>query len=128
MGISPVEFGFLKAAHQAGIFAPVKSVLEFGESNTHNLDVRRAIEELLPVGEAREAALAEAVAAQHERLPGFPWARLLYRLIFKDASYTAIDLDPKPPYVIQQDLNEPFNLGRQFDLCINNGTSEHIFN
>jgi hypothetical protein len=129
MGISPSEFNFIKNALDGGHFASVKSILEFGESNTHYLDVRGAIAALVPEGDARTAAIAEAEAAQRAtNLPGFPWARLLYRLIFKDATYTAIDLDPKPPDVLQQDLNDPFDLGRRFDLCINNGTSEHIFN
>ena len=128
MGITPVEFDFLKAALDSGHFATVKTVLEFGESNTHNLDMRQAIPALVPEGEVREAALAAAEAARANDRPGYPWARQLYGLIFKGAEYTAIDLDPKPPFVIQQDLNEPFDLGRRFDLCINNGTSEHIFN
>jgi SAM-dependent methyltransferase len=128
MVVSAIEFGVLKAARDADVFASVKSILEFGVSNTRNLDMRGAIEALLPPGEARTAALAEAASFVHAALPGYYWARLLYRVIFNDASYVAIDLEPKSPLVIQQDLNEPFDLGKRFDLCINNGTSEHIFN
>ncbi len=97
MGITPVEFDFLKAALDSGHFATVKTVLEFGESNTHNLDMRQAIPALVPEGEVREAALAAAEAARANDRPGYPWARQLYGLIFKGAEYTAIDLDPKPP-------------------------------
>jgi hypothetical protein len=129
LGISPIEFRFLKLARDTGAFEKLRSILEFGESNTHQLDISAALSELIPVGLEREAAEAEAERIRRtSQLPGYPWARLLYGILFNGATYTAIDLEPKPPHVVPQDLNVPFDLGRRFDLCINNGTSEHIFN
>ena len=128
MGISNIEFQFLKLAFDAGHLATVGSILEFGESNTHNLDIEQALRSLLSPGQVLDAAITEARIAAQDKLPGFPWARLLYRVLFANPSYVAIDLEPRPPAVIQQDLNDAFDLGRQFDLCINNGTSEHVFN
>ena len=40
--------------------------------------------------------------------------------------YVAIDVNEKMDAVVA-DLNYPVDLGRQFDLVTNNGTSEHIF-
>jgi hypothetical protein len=128
MGISAIEFRFLKAAWDADHFAKVKSVLEFGESNTHNLDIDGVLKLLLPPGDQLNAALAEAQRGKGTQLPGYPWARLLYHILFNAPRYVAVDLEPKPPHVIKQDLNLPFDLGQRFDLCINNGTSEHLFN
>jgi hypothetical protein len=41
--------------------------------------------------------------------------------------YLALDVNTQRDSIVA-DLNEPVNLGEQFDLVTNNGTSEHIFN
>ena len=76
------------------------------------------------------ARLAEDLAAarttSQSSLP-VAEAQLIYRWLLKMGRYRAIDLgSPRPECWI--DLNYPTDLGQQFDVVINNGTSEHIFN
>jgi hypothetical protein len=136
MGVSPREFSFLQLAHRQGMFAPGGSILEFGESCTDQrdpkqaIDVAQAIGGLMAVGEERNKALAQAQILKSDSLEAarYAEARLIYQVVFKYKSYTSIDLQPATDHHIQQDLNVPFDLGLQFDICINNGTTEHVFN
>ena len=57
----------------------------------------------------------------------FDEARLIYRWLFGCHYYRAVDLGARSA-TARIDLNYPFDLGKRFDLVINNGTSEHIFN
>jgi hypothetical protein len=129
MAITPTEFGFLHAARQRGCLPPGGRILEFGESETLQLNAVAALELLQPDGRF-EPLLARARALQGS--PGsasrYEEARLIYQALFEPASYTAIDLQPGASHRIQQDLNQPFDLGTRYDVCINNGTSEHVFN
>jgi hypothetical protein len=54
-------------------------------------------------------------------------ARVFFSGIVDAASYSAID-PGTPTSRYQFDLNFPVPLEEQFDLSINNGTAEHIFN
>jgi hypothetical protein len=53
---------------------------------------------------------------------------MIYRALLGFASYNVIDLLPSSANRFQKNLNEPFTLGRQFDVSINNGTTKHMFN
>src|SRR5262249_10731904 len=136
MGISPIEFSFLQLGYRQGIFTPGGSILEFGESCTDQRDPKQAIDvveaigALMQAGEERHKALAQAhlLKSDLSEAARYAEARLIYQVVFNYKSYTSIDLQPVTDHHIQQDLNEPFDLGLQFDICINNGTSEHIFN
>ncbi|HEX9461010.1 MAG TPA: hypothetical protein VGB82_00300 [Alphaproteobacteria bacterium] len=132
MAISPAEFAFLRAAHSNGCLAQGGHLLEFGAANVTNLNVIGALE-ALSLADARISGLVkEARAVEAERAPGhqFALARMIYKAVFNYRSYTAVDLGDEEHLAerVRQDLNQPFDLGRRFDLCINNGTSEHIFN
>ena len=51
---------------------------------------------------------------------------MLYRWLFGCADYAAVDLGSRNPD-FRIDLNHSFDLQRSFDMVINNGTSEHVF-
>jgi hypothetical protein len=128
MAISAREFKFLAHAYRQGLFPQRGSVLDFGESQTVQLNVPKALAAVMPEGPARDASIANAAALAGEAGNGFALAKMIYLALFNYASYAAIDLEPGPSHRIQQDLNQPFDLGTRYDVCINNGTFEHVFN
>jgi hypothetical protein len=83
---------------------------------------------VMAAGPDRDLMIAKARYLLTQAGSGFELAKLVYRALFDYASYTAIDIEPGGPHRILQDLNEPFDLGTRYDICINNGTSEHVFN
>jgi SAM-dependent methyltransferase len=105
-----------------------RSMLELGEAEARpdaatalaniarirNLDVNRLQNEL---EECRRGDPAMATRLE---------ARAIYRWTLGQSSYRAIDLGSTEP-AWRQDLNRPFDLGARFDIVVNNGTSEHIF-
>lgn len=130
MAVSHLELRFLRFAHQQGLLPRRPAILEFGETEILGLDIAAVLAD--PTLVPDEAARAD-LADRARRLEGDPLARsfaaakLLYAALFDPASYTAVDLDGTAQ-AIKADLNEPLALDGQYDLCINNGTSEHIFN
>ncbi len=135
MAISSIEFRFLEEASRKALLPIGGSVLEFGESNTNRinankLDVCAAIASVMPESGEREKLLTRAKALEDstELQSRYEEARMLYQALFRHASYTAVDLLPPTAHRLQRNLNQPFDLGNQFDVCINNGTTEHVFN
>jgi SAM-dependent methyltransferase len=129
MALSGLEFNFLLEARARGLLPSGMRVLEFGESEAMNIDVCAALALAVPAGAQRDAMVAQALELKKAGTPDsrLQEARLLHRALFAPSQYTAIDLEPGPAHRIVQDLNLAFDLGRRFDLCINNGTSEHVF-
>jgi SAM-dependent methyltransferase len=129
MAIATTEFLFLYAAHQAGKLPRGGSILDFGETEIVNIDVPEALRLLVPAGPEQDSLTDEALVVMARNAPRakYELARIVYRAMLGFDSYHVIDMEPGENYY-QQDLNEPFNLGQQFDICINTGTSEHVFN
>jgi hypothetical protein len=135
MAISQIEFRFLAEAHKRRCLTRGGSMLEFGEANTNRInankiDVPSAIEQVMPPGPERDAMVARVRVLQGGGgLPNrYEEARLIYKALFDYTSYNAVDLLPPSQDRIQQNLNEPFDLDKRYDVCINNGTTEHVFN
>lgn len=125
MAISNIEFSFLLEAARLGLLPQEGSLLEFGEAEAV-IDAAQAIPLVLAKGQRRDALLAETAPDGMFKL--YADAKRIYRAFFDFRSYNAIDLLPPNHYRLQQDLNVPFDLGTRFDVCINNGTTEHVFN
>ncbi|OBI36264.1 hypothetical protein A5709_16865 [Mycobacterium sp. E1386] len=125
MAITNTELSFLLEASRRGLLPQQGRILEFGEAETM-IDVAQAIPILLEEGPRRDALLAEPAPDGMPQI--YADAKRIYRALFDFRSYNAIDLLPPNDYRLQQDLNLPFDLGTRFDVCINNGTSEHVFN
>jgi len=124
MAITQIEFSFLLEASRRGLLPQQGSLLEFGEAETM-IDAAQAIPHILAEGQRRDALLAESAPDGLAKI--YTDAKLIYRAFFDFRSYNAIDLLPPNDYRLQQDLNLPFDLGTRFDVCINNGTTEHVF-
>ena len=131
MGLSRIEIDFYKRLIVSGAIRAGGDVLELGET--------QAVESPLDLVDRLEGAVAPAIVevarsrivasdiarSRYQRRYG-P-ARALYGAIFQTSDYTGIDLLPEIRS-LWADLNKPVALNRCFDHCINNGTSEHVFN
>ncbi|MBP2297943.1 hypothetical protein [Azospirillum picis] len=104
------------------------SILEFGECEA---DQRVPFTEVITAHapeNRRQALLDEAASMDlmtesQKRKFG---AKLLYKALFNNKTYEAVDLGGEQSHKI--DLNFDCDLGKQYDICINNGTAEHVFN
>jgi SAM-dependent methyltransferase len=58
-----------------------------------------------------------------------PWTRAdwYYRFMLRDPKRTAVDLDPHAPDCQRWNLNEPLPIQDTFDVVVNTGTNEHVF-
>lgn len=131
MGITPAELRFLTAAYRSGALPRGGDILELGEAETIFVpDLAAALAGALhDIDRSEPALIAEARrldAARSDYQKRFVGAKLVYKLFLGWDSILAVDGLPSPA-AICIDLNRPCDLGRRFDVCINNGTSEHIF-
>jgi hypothetical protein len=105
-------------------------MLEFGESSTVEspLVLLNILHGLVPASDFMIASsdIARALESKATYARYFGSARAIYKALFNPSVYVAVDGDPGPRRIIA-DLNRPLRLGQQFDTCINNGTSEHVF-
>jgi SAM-dependent methyltransferase len=107
------------------------SILEFGEANWYNdvsISVLLKDIDAFISDEGRKLDLTDRLRSISSASPVdlFEAARLFYDVIFQPSERKAIDLNGTPD-ALPLDLNEIVDLGRQFDICINNGTAEHVF-
>jgi hypothetical protein len=133
MAITHLEFTVLTSLRAHGIIGPGLSLLELGQSNWYGdvsldefeTEIRRLAGEL----QRRDhflKQLAEVVAARratqlHEI------AQIFWQAVLSPREYSAID-PGEPDSRWKFDLNLPVPIEQQFDLTINIGTAEHIFN
>ncbi len=97
------------------------SLLEIGEANwygdVNTLDILNNLE-----GEDR-LTLTDAKVAKDL----FAIAKHFYKSLFAPAIIVSVDMHGNKD-ALRFDLNQPISLDRQFDVVINHGTAEHIFN
>lgn len=137
MSITAIEYKLLRDMKDAGFLPEKPHVLEFGEANWYgDLPIAQLEEDIgLFVTDADErASLIEALRRHWAKVETddftdelFHIAKIFYRVTLEPASTTAIDFDGTAE-AIRHDLNTPLDLGRQFDVTLNFGTGEHIFN
>jgi hypothetical protein len=133
MAITALEFMVLASLREHGILPLRPRVLELGESNWYGdvsvdqleQEIRRVVTESIDRDRA-VSRLEESVAA---RRPGFLYelARIFFDCIVGVAEYSAID-PGTPGSRFRFDLNLPVVIDEKFNLTINIGTAEHIFN
>lgn len=137
MSITAIEYKLLRDMKEAGFLPADPEVLEFGEANWYgDVPIEQLDEDIgLFVADAAErdrlrSALREywaKVEAEDFTDELFHIAKIFYRVMLNPASTTAIDFDGTAE-AIRHDLNTPLDLGRTFDMTMNFGTGEHIFN
>jgi hypothetical protein len=129
-GLEYVVFSSLRAHH---IFPAKPAVLELGESNWYGdvpvNQLTKDLDELVADPDKRRhlaEQLQESAAANRPNIL-YEIARIFFQAVFDPISYTAID-PGTPSSQHQFDLNEPVPMDEQFDITMNIGTAEHIFN
>lgn len=133
MALSQSFYMVMKQAARQGLLPQRGAILEFGEANWYGdmpLEVLMSdIEQIVAEPQRRNtiiAAVQDAAQGAHKhRL--FHLAKAVYGALFDPTRMDAIDFNGTPT-ALKLDLNEPIELERQYDVTINNGTAEHIFN
>jgi hypothetical protein len=133
MAITTIQYYIVRDLFERGFVPQNGALLEIGEANWYDdinpmamaEDVKRFVTE--PVRrDALVQRITELANDKHdERL--FHIAKVYYELFFAPSEIQAIDFDGTPS-AKRLDLNMPVALDRRFDVVINHGTAEHIFN
>ncbi|MEO1208065.1 MAG: hypothetical protein AAFX78_00850 [Cyanobacteria bacterium J06638_20] len=131
MAISQSEYTFLSILAQLSLFPENPTILEFGEQHWHGDvsldDVKQDVDIFLPEQAQKvRQELGQLMQRQDER-KNFDMAKIVYRLFFNYQNLTAIDLHGTENS-LPLDLNHEISLGQEFDISINFGTGEHVFN
>lgn len=132
MAITGIEYSLFKQLREQNAVPLGGDVLELGEANWYgDVDVKllgQDIYRFVPEGDRQEVFryLDEIVAAKR---PGmlFEIAKVFWRTFLQPCTMTAIDFDGTEQ-ALKLDLNTPIDLERQFQLVLNLGTAEHVFN
>ena len=122
---------FLRLRH-AGLLPPHPNVLElgegqwFGDVSTETLS--EDIDDLVDDAELHEELHQRMVEIFCVETPCRSWdlAKVFFKACLNYSKYTAIDFHGTPA-ALKIDLNYPVNLGEQFDIVLNAGTAEHVF-
>jgi len=133
MALTAVDYHVLEALRKAALLPKKPSVLELGESEWYG-DVPPA-----ELAKVIDATVADATkrAALRQRLqelvdgksPTRSWdiAKVFYSAMLDYREIVAIDFHGTPA-AQPIDLNHPVDLRRRFDIVIDGGTAEHVFN
>lgn len=97
------------------------ALLEIGESNWYG-DISPHIL-LDDAADEMKVDIGKAIADGNL----FCIAKAAYRVLFDPESITAVDINGTED-ALRQDLNVGLKLPQQYDVVINNGTAEHVFN
>ena len=132
MAITEIEYLLFRNLRQQGVLKTDADILELGEANWYgdvglnNLtgDIARFAPEADREALTRE--LDEIVAARRPHFL-FELAKVYWRAFLQPRSMTAIDFHGTDA-ALKLNLNDPLDLGRQFDVVMNLGTTEHVFN
>lgn len=132
MAITAPVYTLYRDAAAAGLIPSGGDLLEFGEANWYGdlapEVLRQDIAALVQDPKRRLALESELAAALAAPSGGdFKIAKVFFRLYFDPKRHDAIDYHGTE-IAIRHDLNTPYRPERPYDVCINNGTAEHIFN
>jgi len=133
VAITQIEFHLINDLLRAGVIPAGPRVLELGQANWYRDVPMTALEAAVTefaTDDARRARSLDAIRKEFQS-QGPRWvfnlATLYYRAVLNPRERVAIDLHG-PPAALSLDLNQPVDLqGRRFDLLMNLGTAEHVF-
>ena len=133
MALTAVDFHVLESLRRTALLPARPAVLELGESNWYGdippAQLAQIIDDTVADGARRadlQRRLRELLATE---TPYRSWdlAKLFYATMLDYSDIVAIDYHGTPA-AKRLDLNEPVDLGRRFDMVIDGGTAEHVFN
>ncbi|MGD9722053.1 MAG: hypothetical protein AB7O59_09925 [Pirellulales bacterium] len=133
MAISAVFRHLVRSMREHNVLPQAGALLEIGEANWYGpvdyAELQADIDKFVTDPE-RRAALSRRV----EQLPRddqeiiiFNAVKVFYDIFFAPCEVQAIDYGGTPA-ALRLDLNEPVTLSRRFNVIINHGTAEHVFN
>lgn len=133
MAISVMEYHLLSFLKVEYLLPSKPHILEFGESNWYGdvpiEELRNDISSCVECEVSKKYLLDElnAIVERNDKYLLFNIAKVFYKLIFDYSSISAIDLHGTEA-AYKFNLNQPIEMNRQFDITINFGTAEHVFN
>ena len=133
MAITTIDYIVFKKLRDSGLFPSRPTVLELGEAEWYG-DVSTqvlsdGIEEYVSDDTVREELhlrMAEILLSDSQ-YKSWQLTKIFYKVFLDYKRLVAIDLHGTPD-ARPIDLNYPVSLGEQFDLVLNGGTAEHVFN
>lgn len=125
MAITGVHYRLLK--EHAPLFKRGGALLEIGEANWYGDVSPMTIWE--GISEPAFRPHHKAALIGQSNADSFGFAKFAYEILFSPSVMHAVDLHGSDrPETFQQDLNRPLELSQLYDVVINHGTCEHIFN
>jgi SAM-dependent methyltransferase len=126
MAISHTHYRILRDLKAQGVLPQSGAVLEIGQANFYfDFDPQEIAADLRAEDQESFAGLLSAPGKPLDK--AFPIVEFIYRAMFDAEHVEAIDGDPAAPRSHKLDLNQPIDLGRQFETVVNHGTAEHVF-
>ena len=133
MAISAAHYCVIRELFLAGSLPQGGALLEIGEANWYGdsdpQDLADEIQKYV-TDPARRNLLLQRLADVLEKSDTwakFDVVKICYEMFFAPSDVQAIDFHGSP-IAQHQDLNLPVTLNRRFNVVINHGTAEHIFN
>lgn len=130
MAITQVFYHIVREAAAQGILPTGGAILEFGEANWYGdvpIPALRQDIEALAKDPILKRRLLDGLETEEGPTRTFDIAKVFYGLFFNPRHMEAIDPSGTKG-AHRLDLNFPQDLGRGFEVTVNNGTAEHIFN
>lgn len=132
MAITAVHYFLVRDMFEKGQLPQHGALLEIGEANVYREVAPAMADDIRHY--VTDPARRDSLLARHaqllknpHRLMMFDFAKLFYEMFYSPSEIQAVDFGGTP-IARKLDLNDPIQLDRKFDVAINHGTAEHIFN
>jgi hypothetical protein len=133
MAITILEYTFLSILSERNVFPTNPQVLELGEQHWHGdisielleSDISNRVKDLVKKQELLDNL--NCLSEVKDKKKNFDLAKVAYKLFLNYSTVSAIDLHGTDD-AFKFDLNEPIKMEHLFDIVINCGTGEHVFN
>ena len=133
MAITSVDLFIFRKLKDAEIIPPHPNVLELGEAEWYGDASTETLSEEIDA-RVSDPGLREVLHQKmvdtlcgDSRYKGWDLAKIFFKVFLDYEKHSAIDFHGTPA-AKKIDLNYPVDLGEQFDIVMNNGTAEHVFN
>lgn len=132
MAITTIEYSILEALRGTGVVPRDPSLLELGEAQCYPdvplARISESIEQHVEDEAGRDRLQQRLVDIATAKAPARSWdlAKLVYETLLDCRRVVSIDFHGTPA-ARPLDLNQPIDLGEQFDVVFNPGTAEHVF-
>lgn len=132
MAITEIEYALMTNLKDSGMMPNQPHVLEFGENNWYgDVSIEQLLHDIKETGRSDSEELAKKLKQivdeqENNSFVLFDIAKIFWKTFTDYESITAIDMGG--PNAHKFDLNYPVVMDRQFDITVNFGTSEHVFN